>query len=76
MTKKIIQRLGKIYITVNSISAIIFVSVVLFQKCWMSLGSCTVCLTELLSPVNGAKRHSGRKPGARVLIPPGYFFYT
>ena len=24
---------------------------------------------------NGAKRRSGRKPGARVLIPPGYFFY-
>ena len=22
---------------------------------------------------NGAKRRSGRKPGARVLIPPGYF---
>ena len=25
---------------------------------------------------NGAKRRSGRKPGARVLILPGYFFYT
>ena len=25
---------------------------------------------------NGAKRRSGRKPEARVLIPPGYFFYT
>ena len=29
-----------------------------------------------LPRANGAKRHFGRKPGARVLLSPGYFFYT